>query len=43
MNSKLRPTIKKWRNTMLYLRKRSEQIFHLALRKEEKLKILVMN
>lgn len=33
MNSKIRPTFKKWRNNMLYLRKRSSQIFHLVLRK----------
>ena len=43
MNTKLRPAIKKWQNTMLYLRKRSEAVRILALKKEAKVKTYVMN
>jgi hypothetical protein len=43
MNMKLKPVMKKWRNTVHLMKRRSEVLFHLALRREGRAKLHVMN
>lgn len=43
MSAKLKPVMVRWHNTARLLSRRREAILHLALRKENKNKIYVMN